>query len=402
LEPQLDRLEAERDNVRSALIWLEDRGEPESLLRLAGALRWFWYVRGPYHEAREWLRRAWDRNPASTTLAAAKVVGMLGLLTIYQGDLTQASTLIAESLRRCREAGNLWETGTALLMVGRVAFHQGRFAEAMLRTEEALRCLRRLGHDQPQAARFASDALSNLGCMALTQGNTTQAATLLEAALAQQRQLGFAWGSTQTLLGLGDVARLGGNFAQATSRYHEGLALSWEQRDRRRMASALAGLADVAIAQGQWERAARLFGATAALIEMMGTFALFPFDQRVFEAGVSASRAAMRAEDFSAAWEAGHVMPLHATVAEALTVVAERDTPSGVKVATEARRGGTLTRREREVLRWLVEGDSNPQIAARLSISDRTVDNHVASILAKLDCPGRTAAVAVAVRHGLV
>jgi DNA-binding CsgD family transcriptional regulator len=238
--------------------------------------------------------------------------------------------------------------------------------------------------------------------MLLAQGETQRATSLLDAALARQRQLGFAWGSTQTLLGLADVARVEGNIPQATARYCESLALSWEQRDRRRMAPALAGLAELAAARRQWIDAARLFGATEALIETMGVFALFPFDQRAYEAGIATVRAAMGVEDFSAAWEDGRAMPLHAAVTEALVVVDARGTPSDAEDGTEERRGLALTRRERDVLRWLVEGDSNPQIAARLSISDRTVDNHVASILAKLDLPSRTAAVAFAVRHGLV
>src|SRR5262249_34412065 len=84
LEPQLDRRETERDNLRSASRWREVQGEVELLLQLTAALRWFWYVRGPYHEAREWLHRAQDLNSSAMTLAAAKVVGMLGLLTVYQ------------------------------------------------------------------------------------------------------------------------------------------------------------------------------------------------------------------------------------------------------------------------------------------------------------------------------
>jgi DNA-binding CsgD family transcriptional regulator len=327
---------------------------------------------------------------------------MLGLLTVYLGDLNEASILAAEGVARCRSAGDVWETGMALLISGRVAFHQGRHSTAAAHTEEALRCFQQLGDDLPRAAAFASDALSNLGGMLLAQGETQRATSLLDAALARQRQLGFAWGSTQTLLGLADVARVEGNIPQATARYCESLALSWEQRDRRRMAPALAGLAELAAARRQWIDAARLFGATEALIETMGVFALFPFDQRAYEAGIATVRAAMGVEDFSAAWEDGRAMPLHAAVTEALVVVDARGTPSDAEDATEERRGLALTRRERDVLRWLVEGDSNPQIAARLSISDRTVDNHVASILAKLDLPSRTAAVAFAVRHGLV
>jgi DNA-binding NarL/FixJ family response regulator len=60
-----------------------------------------------------------------------------------------------------------------------------------------------------------------------------------------------------------------------------------------------------------------------------------------------------------------------------------------------------LTMRELEVLRLLADGLTNPQIASLLSISRKTVANHVASILAKMDVTSRTAAVSFAIRHGL-
>jgi DNA-binding CsgD family transcriptional regulator len=61
-----------------------------------------------------------------------------------------------------------------------------------------------------------------------------------------------------------------------------------------------------------------------------------------------------------------------------------------------------LTRREQEVLHLLVEGRTDPQIAARLCISPRTASWHVGRILAKLGAPSRTAAATLALRHGLV
>lgn len=61
-----------------------------------------------------------------------------------------------------------------------------------------------------------------------------------------------------------------------------------------------------------------------------------------------------------------------------------------------------LSDREREVLEHLAEGKSNKQIARALGISDGTVKVHVANILHKLNAQGRSEAVAVAARRGLV
>lgn len=61
-----------------------------------------------------------------------------------------------------------------------------------------------------------------------------------------------------------------------------------------------------------------------------------------------------------------------------------------------------LTRREQEVLIVLSQGATNPQIAAALHLSERTVAHHVSSILGKLAAPTRTAAVEAARRAGLL
>jgi DNA-binding CsgD family transcriptional regulator len=61
-----------------------------------------------------------------------------------------------------------------------------------------------------------------------------------------------------------------------------------------------------------------------------------------------------------------------------------------------------LTRRELEVLRLLATGLTNREIAHELTVSVRTVDTHVGSILAKLAVSSRAAATAFAHRHHLV
>ena len=61
-----------------------------------------------------------------------------------------------------------------------------------------------------------------------------------------------------------------------------------------------------------------------------------------------------------------------------------------------------LTPRELEVLRLLADGHSNRTMADQLSLSERTVENHVFHILTKLNVDSRTAAVAFAFKHGLV
>jgi DNA-binding NarL/FixJ family response regulator len=61
-----------------------------------------------------------------------------------------------------------------------------------------------------------------------------------------------------------------------------------------------------------------------------------------------------------------------------------------------------LTTREVEVLRLVAAGLSNPDIATRLFLSEKTVARHLSNIFGKLDVRSRTAAAAFAFEHHLV
>jgi two-component system response regulator DegU len=61
-----------------------------------------------------------------------------------------------------------------------------------------------------------------------------------------------------------------------------------------------------------------------------------------------------------------------------------------------------LTPREREVLQLMAEGKSNRMIGEELFISEKTVKNHVSSILQKLDVQDRTQAVVMSIKNGWV
>lgn len=61
-----------------------------------------------------------------------------------------------------------------------------------------------------------------------------------------------------------------------------------------------------------------------------------------------------------------------------------------------------LTPREMEVLELIREGNKNKQIAAKLSISETTVNFHIKNIVDKLQAKDRTHAVTIALRRGLL
>lgn len=63
---------------------------------------------------------------------------------------------------------------------------------------------------------------------------------------------------------------------------------------------------------------------------------------------------------------------------------------------------GGLSARQVEVLRLVADGLTDAEVAARLSISPRTVGQHLHSVYNKLGVPSRAAATRFAVEHKLV
>ncbi len=60
-----------------------------------------------------------------------------------------------------------------------------------------------------------------------------------------------------------------------------------------------------------------------------------------------------------------------------------------------------LSERELEVVRLVAEGLSNKEISSRLTLSDKTVKNHISHILAKLNLTARTQVAVMALRVGI-
>ncbi|WP_238525528.1 MULTISPECIES: response regulator transcription factor [Acidobacterium] len=97
----------------------------------------------------------------------------------------------------------------------------------------------------------------------------------------------------------------------------------------------------------------------------------------------------MDADDLTAA-----IRSVHAGKSRIPTVVAER--------LAERMSGSELTARELDVLRLIVQGRSNREIAADLHISEATVKTHINNLLSKLGVSDRTQAATTALQRGLV
>jgi predicted ATPase/DNA-binding CsgD family transcriptional regulator len=391
----LERLEIEHDNLRVALNWLSAAGETEASLRLAATLWRFWQMHGHWSEGRSWLKRTLAGNTAPSSWARAEALLGAGALAHLQGDHEQAAVTLQEALRCFRTFQDERGLVETLTEMGNAASNRADHDQAISAYEGALALCRRLD-DQVGIA----DALHNLGNVAYDRGERDRAKDLWEQSLALEQVLGRANGIAISLLNLGIVAQERGNGAQATTLLTEALTLFAELGVQEGIAWCFDGLGRV-LAPLRPDLATRWLAAADAVRTAID--APIPDHRRpAHDCAVATARASLGDTAFAAAWAEGGALPLAQAIAKALAVGASVPMPSVLTTrsndAAIERLG--LTTREQEILRLLVEGRTNPEIAAALFISHKTVRAHVTSILGKLGAETRTAAATYAVRHG--
>ncbi len=78
------------------------------------------------------------------------------------------------------------------------------------------------------------------------------------------------------------------------------------------------------------------------------------------------------------------------------------DKPQSLDLDLAPKQACPLTRREMEVLKHIVQGNTNKQMALEMHITDQTVKNHITNILKKINVSDRTAAAVMALHQGWI
>lgn len=300
---------------------------------------------------------------------------------------------------------------------GRVLFATGQWADA----ERELLAAARVA---PPDSDYHAAAVACLAELRVRQGRTEEAAALLQP-------LG---GAPAVRLAVAAVHHARGEHEAAAATLERGLdecghedpdacpalALLVDARlsvgDRAGAVSAARSLADATSGRGDRQaahresasgRVAAADGDAGSAIAFLGRAedlfrrAGLPYEAACARLGLAEARAVAAPEaataDAGSAWAALDrlgALPAAGAAADLLRRLGAAR-PSGPRDAD------VLTKREREVLRLLGDGLSNPEIADRLVISRKTASHHVSNLLAKLGLRNRSEAAAYAVRSAL-
>jgi len=371
------RLEAEHENFRAALQWAV-AADPQTALRLAAGLGWFWQIRGFYTEGREWLTRALTLHTQPSS-ERARALFELARLAFFQGDYDTARSRGQESAEIYRDLGDARAAAGATNWVARSAYQGGDLPMARVLLEECLL----LTTDEVERAR----SLWMMGEMNILAGDLATANNCLEGSLKLSRGRD-AVDEAAALAFLGVVHFRQRALTTSKANLSQALSLYVALGHGLGIASVLDAFAMLAVLQSQHERALRLAAAAESVRRPLRAPLLGGW-RNVLSSAIRTAREtlASRAEVF---WQEGLRMSLNQAFEYAISVEPRAPAPTS-----------KMTPRERDVAALISSGYSNRKIASTLVLSERTVDNHVQRIMNKLDFHSRSQIAAWATEHGL-
>jgi tetratricopeptide (TPR) repeat protein len=349
----LNRFELERDNILAALEWSQTMADTAKCLRFGSSLWWFWNVRGYWTEGRSHLANILALpSAASPTRERCQVLVGMAFLTLFQGDYSNASVLLQDSLTIGRAVDAKREIAYALHGLGFIAQYQGDYSNANALYLEGLELFRALDDRSGIAS-----SLLNLGLLRIYQNDLAGAQPLLEASLTAFRAIEDKRNIAKVLGNLGLVAYYREDYAVARPLYEEALTMHREFRDelgiatqldnlgyvayhqkeyaharvylresltlfdkiksKRSIADVLYGFAGLAAAEHDPLRAAHLFGAGEALYAALGA-QVEVANRAEYDQGVTLARAQIDPTAFEQACAEGRQMTLEQAIDYAL------------------------------------------------------------------------------------
>jgi predicted ATPase/DNA-binding XRE family transcriptional regulator len=313
--PWLETAEAERDNMRTALVWLDQSDQVEGLLRLTGTIWELWRRSGPVSEWKTWFERTLALRDRVPLAVRARAVQGAAVVAREVGD-PRAVRLNEEALALFQALGDSFGVAASLQYLGADALMAARYVEADELFARALAICRARGE-----TAWSAVLECRLGSAAYGLHDLEKAKQWFEESLARQRELDDPCITAATLDFLALVAVEQGDLAGAAERLDASLPLMRACGLRITAHHWLALAAMLAHALGEFGSAARLLGAYIAVTERFGALTQLP-RRAAYERALETTRARLGEAAFAAASSLGQALPLDEAIRLAEEVLA--------------------------------------------------------------------------------
>jgi predicted ATPase/class 3 adenylate cyclase len=337
-EPQvewLQRLEKENGNLRAALSWALSTDDIATAARLSWALYMFWWIRNHQPEGQRWVEPVFLRRSELPPPLRIRTIIVFAAMVYGQGDVEFIEPLCMELMELSQEVGgDAQADANAPMGLGLVATYRGDLEAAREHLEEALPLLRKAGEDG-----LAAQTHTFFGTVLLLEGDREGARLRFEKGLTLGRSTGDRLSICIALFSLAQLALAGGDYDRAFRWFAQGILPSEELGDRGNIAHILEALGIVAGVRGDSLKAARLLGASEALVSAIGLrgHPYYRPDRVLYERVKAKVRSKLGKAAFEAALDEGRTMPVEQAVEYAL----EEPTRSGEEEGPQSPALGT-------------------------------------------------------------
>jgi predicted ATPase/DNA-binding SARP family transcriptional activator len=311
----LNKLEADHENLRAAVVYSLERKAASPAMRLVGALSWFWYTRGHYYEAMELSSQILSSPLAQErTAARAKALSIAGIVQWLLSRESDVRPLLEEALEIATEIEDRSNMAWTRIFLGTVISTLGDHQEGLSLMEAGLDEYQELDSAGKYGVGFA---LCFLGDGVFYQGDYQRARDLYEDSIEMLREIREQNFLAYALRRLGHAARYLGDFELAANKSEESLALNLKLEHKQGIAAVISGFACILLARGDALVAVQLFAAVERQLEKIGVW-LMPSDTIEFERNVALAHEELGKAAFAAARAEGRTMATEQAIALAL------------------------------------------------------------------------------------
>jgi predicted ATPase len=296
-----ERLDRERDEIRSAIEGALATDHAETIARLLTPLFTYWWSRGLLAMTHELAEKA-AALPSAAGLApydSALLTGARGMSMVMIGRAAEAEPLLRQTVETATALGNARLRAYGLLGLGLNLVNSTPGSDACQQLDEAAEAFRATGDQWGLAVTVAAR-----GQYALLMGDQVGAERMHTEALAAAEVIDNDYLRAQVLDLLGLDAGSAGDLNGARDHYAAAANLHIRLLDYEGSAYGLSGLAAVAFAQDRLTVAARLIGASSHAREVVGVAAR-PGMQAPTDALITGVTAALGPSSFAVASEQG-------------------------------------------------------------------------------------------------
>lgn len=301
----LTTLDAEQENLRAAIEWGLEGGDPIHALRLANSLLQFFQLRGQYSEASSIFQSLLAKVTEDAKPERAVALAGLGIIGFRLTQFEQARDPLQQALLLFKELGD--EVGGARVVntLGVIALQLGDFEDAGQWFRRAEPVFKRTGELLRLAVLY-----NNLAILAVHhEKDIKQARMYYNEALELNRKFGNRTYQAGNLANLADLAYKEGDAETARRLAREACEMHLELGDLQNLQDSIEVLAPAELALGRPRVAAMLIATKEAVMEQLGT-KVAPFVLEEYQENVSAIRTALGDKEFEAITAKGRLMTL--------------------------------------------------------------------------------------------